>query len=435
MDALSAAGSIVGLVQLSTTVFDAICRYTKDVKDAKAGVGELAREIRDLSGTLHNLSLLARTLEDQDPFASLQAHRLHACRRTLLKIQDKVYKAQTDFERSRKRDLVLRSMAWPFSKHETQELLDELTRHKATISLALSADMMNTLLGILSTQTNFEAEVRDMKKVFQQRFEADTRVKPDQKRQGILQFFSKLNPRIAHQTALSLRQPMTGLWLLDGAKFLDWKATRNSKLWLGGMAGSGKTVLCGGLVDTILRESSQTVAVAYCYCDYKNIASHSPVTILGSIAAQIARQHDTAFDLLQQMYDEHHPKDGLKKPMDPESLWEMIQFMAQNFERVFIVVDALDECRSQTGDVLEFLKTIAECAVVSMALFSRDEQDIRESLADDFSFLEIAAQTQDLEIFVGAEMSRRKGLKDLPIKDPTLNEDIRRQLVHGAGGI
>ncbi|KAK3333008.1 hypothetical protein B0T19DRAFT_353277 [Cercophora scortea] len=435
MDALSAAGSIVGLVELSATVFNAICRFTKDVKDAKAEVGELAKEIRDLSGTLHSLSLLARTLEDQDPFASLQAHRLHACRRTLLKIQDRVYKAQTDFERGRKRDLVLRSIAWPFSKHETQELLDELARHKATISLALSADTMSTLLGILSTQTTLEAGLRDVKKDFRQMFEADTRVKLDQKRQEILQFFSKVNPRIAHQTALSLRQPMTGLWLLDGAKFLDWKATRNSKLWLGGTAGSGKTVLCGGLVDTILQESCPTVAVAYFYCDYKNTASQSPVITLGSIAAQIARQHVTAFDLLQEMYDEHHPKDGLEKPMDATSLCEVIQAMAQNFDRVFIVVDALDECGSQTGDMLESLKTIAECAVVSIALFSRTEQDIRESLADDFSFLEIAAQTQDLEIFVGVEMSRRKGLKDLQIKDPTLNEDVRRKLVHGADGM
>ena len=62
-------------------------------------------------------------------------------------------------------------------------------------------------------------------------------------------------------------------------------------------------------------------------------------------------------------------------------------------------------------------------------------EDIREVLADDFSRIEIAAQTEDLELYVGAEMSQRKGLKELQVRNPQLDRDIRSTLINGAQGM
>jgi hypothetical protein len=70
-----------------------------------------------------------------------------------------------------------------------------------------------------------------------------------------------------------------------------------------------------------------------------------------------------------------------------------------------------------------------------MALFSRLEEPIREYLSKDFDTIQIAAQTEDLELFVGAQMSTMKSLKDLPIRNPELNEDIRQTLVNKARGM
>lgn len=47
-----------------------------------------------------------------------------------------------------------------------------------------------------------------------------------------------------HQNiAIKLRQPGTGVWFTEGAQFKQWLELANSKLWLYGIPGAGKTVL------------------------------------------------------------------------------------------------------------------------------------------------------------------------------------------------
>ena len=141
-------------------------------------------------------------------------------------------------------------------------------------------------------------------------------------------------------------------------------------------------------------------------------------------------------EALQQYHEKLNPKSGLEIPIDVNELINAIQKMASHFEKVYILVDALDECGQQASKIANALKTLAEDApTVHMCLFSREEEDIRESLADDFSRIEIAAHTEDLELYVGAEMSQRKTLKDLHIKNPQLNIDIRNSLIGNAQGM
>lgn len=58
-DPLSIAGSIAGLAQLTAVVFHALIRYARDVKHARSDVGQLATEVRILSGMFQSLSLFA----------------------------------------------------------------------------------------------------------------------------------------------------------------------------------------------------------------------------------------------------------------------------------------------------------------------------------------------------------------------------------------
>lgn len=246
MDPLSVTASIAGMMTLSSTVFNGLSRYVKEAKGTKLRVADLAKETRDLSGILHNLSLLANSVEDHNSLSTFKAHHLHDCRQTLLKINKRLAGAQVDLGSGRKRDLVSRSMKWPFSNDETMELFDDMARHKGNIELALSADTMAGLLQCLSRQDELDTGLDGVKRTLEQRFQEEDRLEREEDRKKIMEFFIKVNPRPALQTTLGLRHAMTGLWLLEGAQFRVWKASSNSKLWLKRDSGIRKDrAVCG----------------------------------------------------------------------------------------------------------------------------------------------------------------------------------------------
>jgi len=438
MDPLSITASVAGILQLANTVFFSLTRYIKEAKDGKYRATGLAKEMMDLSCSLHRLSLLATAMDQQSMPSSFKVHGLESCGKTLLNIEKRVHKALTDFESDRKRDRLFGALAWPFSKHEMDDLLDEIARHKTSIGLALAADTMEALLKCLSAQSSIQQELKHIKTGIQLRNDADAEVQRDEERRDIINFFLKVNPMADLQTATNLRHSETGKWLLKDPDFHSWKSTHNSKLWLKGIPGAGKTILAGTVIEHLLDEtvSDDTAAVAFFFCDYKKPQSQELANILGSITAQLATQSRGAFDVLRTAYHDCHPKHGLEKPLDPTTLGETILTMAEGFDKVFIVTDGVDECSDKMGVVADSLNMIAKTsAKVNMALFSREETEITEALSGEFEPFEIAAHTEDLELYVASQMSQKRQLAKLHMTNPGLDSEIRHSLVHGANGM
>lgn len=113
---------------------------------------------------------------------------------------------------------------------------------------------------------------------------------------------------------------------------------------------------------------------------------------------------------------------------------EVVQKMTNHYDRAYLAIDGLDECGPNATEVIQSLKQLTQGIQVNMALFSRNEPDIAEELSDSHH-IEIAAHTEDLELYVLAEMESRKRLGNLAVKNPDLHEHIRRTLIGGANGM
>jgi len=150
---------------------------------------------------------------------------------------------------------------------------------------------------------------------------------------------------------------------------------------------------------------------------------------------QLALQNSGAFSVLETYYSELHQENRLPLARETHRLSAILLEMLAFYDRSFIVIDGLDECGENVGSVLDVLKRVSDNPQVSMALFSRAEQDIREELEDEFTHIEIAAHTEDIELFVLAQMNERKALKSTGIRNPKLHEEIRLALVQGAKGM
>lgn len=238
--------------------------------------------------------------------------------------------------------------------------------------------------------------------------------------------------------SVKLRHPMTGLWLTGSPSFTSWLETPGSKLWLSGIPGAGKTVLAGAVIqDTITRSYSHSeVGVAFFFCDYMNPDTWDIANILGALASQLGRQNDNAYNRLQTYYDELHPPGRLERSLDPEELRAKITEMSDNFKQVIFIVDGLDECGHSTDVVVETLAELANYTPnMSTSLFSRPEVNIQECLQEDFDHISIAARSDDVRLYAGAEIEQRIQIRRLRITSIGLKDEILNRLVDKAKGM
>ena len=436
-DPLSISASIAGLITLAEAVFRRTFKYIKSVKEAPKEIAALSSEIGALYGILNNLHLLACQLEGETFDSAIQVHYIHSCYKTFEKVKTMLDKYDTLNTDRRSVDAMKRRLTWPFTVPEAKSLIAEVERHKATLGLALTADGMTGLLTALSRQRELQNGVDEIKHQLRQRQEADTRIAIDTHRQKVLDSFGPCNPDKSHRMSLKLRHPGTGVWLTESDEFKRWLDTPNSKLWLRGIPGAGKTVLASSVIQEALVASNFSVAVAFFYCDYKDAATQGPLNILGSLARQLARQNEDAFEKLQRLYEKHFPDNKMTTEYGPEGLCELIVDMTSGFDSTLLIVDALDECGDNTSFVIELLASLntdGKMSDVKTLFLSRDEQGIRDWI-NDYCQISIAATSSDLKLYVGAEIENRTRRNLLRLKDPSLKEHIMERLVSGAEGM
>ena len=196
------------------------------------------------------------------------------------------------------------------------------------------------------------------------------------------------------------------------------------------------------LSSTIIKTLSSRVAadpdefLVYFYCDYKQNSTHDPVNILKSLIKQLAERNEDTFTQLKDFCVNHGQKQSLEIASSPQQLGSLLQSMTRNISKVFIVVDALDECADTRPQVLEALKElyISPDGNIKALYTSRNEIDIEEALQD-FKQVQIAARSSDLKLYVASEIEKRTQSRQLRIKDPDLKSYIMKQLVEQAQGM
>jgi len=263
-------------------------------------------------------------------------HHIDGCQQVLIKLNTLLRKAEKDLESPSHFTSLQRKLKWPLSTDHTKDLMSELSRHKESIMLAVLADSMDGICRCLALATSIQAatskiftKVRDTKRI-------TVRIQEDSERQRVLDFFLKANPQHRYATSLRLRHPLTGLWLLRLPAFQQWMDGHESRLWLTGIPGAGKTVLAGSVIEAALAKGSESVAVAFFFCDYKDDQTHQPVNVLGALASQLALQNDGAYAVLAKYYEDL--QGGRQLPQNPTigGLQAALSEMLSKYDRTYL---------------------------------------------------------------------------------------------------
>ena|SRR5271154_5187181 len=141
MDPLSAAASVIAVVQISAQVFSLCQTYYVEAKSAREDICRLRDEVTSLIDVLANI----RDLADAPGSAKLSILELlnqpdgliQQCR---IELEGLATKLDTGQGKNNMRQFGLRALKWPFSRKEIDKTILAIGRHKEIFNLALTTD-------------------------------------------------------------------------------------------------------------------------------------------------------------------------------------------------------------------------------------------------------------------------------------------------------
>lgn len=113
--------------------------------------------------------------------------------------------------------------------------------------------LRSALLVALARQDATHAVVSDIKKGLDQDRAQRKLIMMSEEREKILRSLGPVDPARYHQNNSRLRQPGTGMWFIQSPEYQSWLKESESRLWLQGIPGAGKTILTSLIIQETQR--------------------------------------------------------------------------------------------------------------------------------------------------------------------------------------
>jgi NACHT domain len=258
--------------------------------------------------------------------------------------------------------------------------------------------------------------------------------------QGVLRWLSPIEYATIHSDVLTRRYEGTGLWLLNSPEFAAWLNGKPKTLFCPGIPGAGKTVMTSIVVEHLWGTFPEKTflehrtGIAFLYCSYGMHHEQKAVDLLSALLKQLVQELPSVPDSVKGLYSTHH--DRKTRPSFDEISRTLLAMM-DNFSRVFIIIDALDECGDDNGTRMKILSGIrniqGKCDVKLMAT-SRFVATIMQEFEGDI-MLEVRAHDEDVGKYLGCRLASERQLVPHVRRDPTLRDAIVNALVKKAEGM
>ncbi|KGQ02961.1 Ankyrin-3 [Beauveria bassiana D1-5] len=390
-------------------------RIRKDFIDAPSQFDRISSE--SLSIVLQDTEIVLSGCEtDETQKAHLQEIACR-CHKALLDLEKAVGKyselkpAGQNIEEKVKR--VWKRLQW--EPQDVRDVRDQLTWNVSLLSASVEQ---------LSSRTIFAAK-RGIDYLAHQQENLE--------RLAILDWLTKVDYAPLQSNLINQRQPGTGQWLLDAPEFQTWQSSEKGTLFCPGIPGAGKTMLTATVIDNLITHftNDETIAVAYIYCDFRRTQEQRAEDLLASLLKQLAQVQPSLPDIVTLLYHEHLRK---RTQASFDEISQALRSVTAMYQRVFIIVDALDECQITNGCRSKFVGEIfrlkAECPVSFFAT-SRFIPSITDRFEESAS-LEIRATAEDVRRYVRSRLSE---LPSFVERSSDLQEEVVAGIVKAVDGM
>ncbi|KAJ4167534.1 hypothetical protein NW754_011351 [Fusarium falciforme] len=254
-----------------------------------------------------------------------------------------------------------------------------------------------------------------------------------QERLALLNWLSSSDHTAQQNDISARRQAGTGLWLLQSPEFASWRSTNGQTLFCPGIPGAGKTILSSIVVEELMKQfqDDTSVCVAYIYFNYQQQENQTIDQVFGSLLRQLVAHQSNIPATVEELYKEH-TRQGSKLVF--EEVCDLIHRLSSLYSRVFIIVDALDECPLRNGrrnTILSEFMELQTALSANIMCTSRPIPEIEAWFSKAVS-VEVRASEHDVRKYLDGQLRRLPGFV---ARSPDLQEQVKSQIVQVVDGM
>jgi len=234
------------------------------------------------------------------------------------------------------------------------------------------------------------------------------------------------------------------VWILNHQDFIDWRDGDETRLlWIQGDPGKGKTMLLIGVIKELGRhlESSRDSGMSYFFCQATDSTLNSATAVLRGLIYQLLVQQPSLISHVREDYD----KAGQQLFKDAKAFFALSKILTnmlhdRSLAKVYLIVDALDECESGLVQFLDLIVPNASVpsSPVKWLVSSRHRVDIEERLRPEGGRMKLSLEinahhhiSNAVNAYIDHKVSDLVRLKQY---DNKLQAQVNEQLRHKANG-
>jgi hypothetical protein len=372
MDGLSVAAPVIGIISFGIQVTKSLIDYYSAYKSRESEIARIVKKLSDLLGLLEILQNDCQPprfkAEDKGVLDNIEGAILDCeeligeLRQEMAKLKDLA--APSDIWTNTR--AVGRRLAYPFRQGTLQKLNGNIDEVCSCLSFALQI-LHQKDIGHIQDNIGEDKALLDL-------------VRASQISSTLREWLKSPEVTEDYNGACNKKHHGTGLWFVNSRIFTNWLTKPRSFLWIDGIAGCGKSVLCSTAIQWCFRHRryNSTVGIAFFFFKFSDGSKQTRSSMLRALVLQLSGQLKDNL-ILSELHNNH--LSGV--PSDP-ILLSSLHNMIHAFSEVYIVLDALDESpiSDSRRDVLQFLVDVRSWQEPGLHLLvtSRDAPDIRECL-------------------------------------------------------
>lgn len=441
-------GTAVGVISLGIQLCDSLLKYYHSFSHFREETQATCTQIKDLQNTLQTLDDTIKKYDFNPEAAKRIECNIQSCNIGNDSLKEELEKFMNVSPPEGLRQLLLahgKRLRYPFKESTLSKLQATVAEMKDNILLAIQILLVDSAgttqmqvsalgkqLSMLAHRSNaIEASVletgSDMKLLLQGHV--------DDVRQKIRNWLDPVDASSFHKLLQKQRQPGTGKWFLDSKNYVRWKTQPSSLLWVHGIPGAGKSVLCSTVVDSLLEccRVQKNLGLGYFYFSFDDRKRrHVRDGLLRTLICQLWSRLGQESNELDQLYNLCKRED--RSPTLDE-LGELLQSLVSGFSETYIAIDALDEC-TEREDLLEMIAQIADWQLrnLHVMVFSRVEDYIEEIIGP-FLTCKVRVEDeigQDIQLYIQEQLKKDTRLKKWP---EDVKQEIETRLLEKADGM
>lgn len=238
-----------------------------------------------------------------------------------------------------------------------------------------------------------------------------------------LEGLSKLHYYQVHEAIQHRRLADTGSWFLESDAYLQWRdgsvveSTRTHSIWCPGSPGVGKTFLASNIIDDLReRIEGQKYALAYFYANRDRGFDQDVSTYLGSLARQLVES--IPLPERTPVFSDVKAHSNTKDRGTPHALLKLLGNLTLRFERVYVVLDALNVFSDDFDDRLQLIESLlsfqhaAKSGIIRICLTSQPSRACEKELRPQWT-VNIESSPEELRAFIWNQIDASSRLASL----------------------